>query len=295
MTQGSKISAKVGLLGAAVSDLPDLQALCRLGSQLDCQLSFSSLRADALDKPLIAALGAGRLKTATIAPETGSQRMRRVINKGLEESSILEAAEGLVAAGIHNLKLYFMVGLPTETLEDASAIVELVKKIKHCFLKSSRAKGRMGQITVSLNTFVPKAFTPFQWAAMDDLKSIKHKIKTVKEGLKRVANVRVHADVPRWAYIQALLSRGDRRIAGLLSRAVANHHNWPQTLKNSPINADFFVYRQRSQDELLPWDFIDNGIDKAFLWREYQLALTAKPTPPCPVDPDHCRLCGVCG
>jgi len=294
MTQGAGISSKIGLLGAAVSDLPDLEALCRFGRQLDCQLSFSSLRADALTKPLIAALKTGRLKTATIAPETGSQRLRQVINKGLVESSILQAAEDLVAAGIQNLKLYFMVGLPTESMADAAAIVDLVKKIKHRFLKSSRPKGRMGHITVSLNTFVPKAFTPFQWAAMEDIKSIKTKIKRVREGLKRVANVRLHTDVPRWAYIQALLSRGDRRAAELLSLAVANRHNWPQTLKHSPINADFFVYRQRSREELLPWDFIDNGIDKAFLWREYQQALEAKPTPPCPMDPDHCRLCGVC-
>jgi radical SAM superfamily enzyme YgiQ (UPF0313 family) len=294
MKTGARQSGKIGLLGAAVSDLPDLKTLCRLGRELDCQLSFSSLRADALDADLISSLKGGRLKTATIAPETGSQRLRQVINKGLEEESILEAAESLVACGIINLKLYFMIGLPTETQEDVSAIASLVKKIKHRFLKSSRARGRMGTITVSLNTFVPKPFTPFQWTAMDELKSIKRKIKVVRQDLKGIANVRVHADVPRWAYVQALLSRGDRRIAELLSMTLDNNQNWPQTLKNTSVSADFFVLRERSRDELLPWDFIDNGLDKNFLWKEYQWALAGKAGPVCPMDPENCRLCGVC-
>ncbi len=294
MSQGAEHTAKIGLMGAAVSDLPDLKALCAEGQRRDLQLSFSSLRADALDDDLIAALKAGRLKTATIAPETGSQRMRRVINKGLTEDQILSAAEKLVAGGIPNLKLYFMMGLPTETDADIDAIVALVKQIKHRFLRSSQVRGRMGEITVSLNCFVPKPFTPFQWSPMDDLKVLKQKIKRVKSGLKKVANVRVHADVPRWAYIQALLSRGDRRVAQLLILAHQNSGNWPQTFKTSPINTDFYVRRQRSRNELMPWEFIDHGIDKDFLWNEYQRGLKAKTTKPCPMNPKDCSICGVC-
>ena len=294
MQQGADRSSKVGLLGAAVSDLPGLKALCNFGSQHHLQLSFSSLRADALDEPLIAALKSGRLKTATIAPETGSERMRRVINKGLNEAAILDAAEKLVANGIPNLKLYFMVGLPTETDEDVVAIVALVKKIKHRFLSSSRARGHMGTITVSLNAFVPKPFTPFQWAAMDEVSVLKQKIKRIKTDLKKVANVRVHADVPRWAHIQALLSRGDRRVAQLLLLAHQKEGNWPQTFKNSPLNPAYYVHRERHRDELLPWDFIEHGLDKDFLWNEYQRALKAKETLPCPADPENCKICGVC-
>jgi radical SAM superfamily enzyme YgiQ (UPF0313 family) len=221
--------------------------------------------------------------------------MRRVVNKGLEESDILFAAESLVAHGIPNLKLYFMVGLPTETGQDVLAIVSLVKKIKHAFLSSSRARGRMGEITVSLNCFIPKPFTPLQWAAMDDTQSLKRKIKVVKDGLKPVANVRVHADMPRWAYLQAVLSRGDRRVARLLLLAHQNNGNWPHTFKASDLNADFFVHRELRRDERLPWDFIDQGIEKEFLWNEYQRALQAKTTRPCPMEPKTCRLCGVCG
>ena len=294
LQQGADQTGKVGLLGAAVSDLPDLKALCDFGSRHALQLAFSSLRADALDVGLIAAMKSGRLKTATIAPETGSERMRRVINKGMSEAVILDAAERLVANGIPNLKLYFMVGLPTETDEDVAAIVTLVKKIKHRFLGSSRARGHMGTITVSLNSFIPKPFTPFQWTAMDDVVHLKQKIKQIKMDLKKVANVRVHADVPRWAYIQALLSRGDRRVAQLLLSAHENDGNWPRTFKSSSLNPDFYVYRERPFDERLPWDFIDHGLNKRFLWNEYQRALQAKETPPCPADPVNCQICGVC-
>ncbi|MGD9217285.1 MAG: radical SAM protein [Desulfobacteraceae bacterium] len=294
MKTGAEATRKIGLVGTAVSDLPDLKTLCAEGQNRDLQLSFSSLRADALDDELIDALKSGRLKTATIAPETGSIRMRTVINKGLDEEDILSAAEKLVAGGIPNLKLYFMVGLPTEQEEDVQAIVELVKQIKHRFLRSSQTRGRMGTITVSLNCFVPKPFTPFQWSAMDGVGVLKGKIKKVKGGLKKVSNVRVHADVPRWAYIQALLSRGDRRVGQLLTLAHENSGNWPQTFKSSQINADFYVHRKRTQQELLPWDFIDHGIDKKFLWKEYTRAVAGRSTPPCPMDPNSCKICGVC-
>jgi radical SAM superfamily enzyme YgiQ (UPF0313 family) len=185
-----------------------------------------------------------------------------------------------------------MVGLPTETKEDVDAIVRLCKQIKHRFLKASRAAKRIGEITVSLNCFVPKPFTPFQWAAMEDLRSLKTKIKRVKDGLKKTANLRVHADIPRWAYIQGLLSRGDRKVSQILLLAHQNQGNWAQTLKASQLNPDFYTQRERAFDELFPWDFIDQGIDKSFLIREYQRALKGKTSMPCPIE--SCTICGVC-
>ncbi|HIJ54793.1 MAG TPA: radical SAM protein [Deltaproteobacteria bacterium] len=289
---GSAQTRKVGLVGAAVSDHPDIGNLCRFVDGKDIQLSFSSLRADALTPELLTALKQSGVKTATIAPDAGSERMRRVINKGLTEEHILQAAENLVAYGIPNLRLYFMVGLPTETTEDLEAVVVLCKQLKHRFLQSSRARKRMGEITVGLNSFVPKPFTPFQWSAMDEVSSLKKKIKTVKTALNRVPNVRVYSDIPRWAYVQGFLSRGDRRTAELLVQAHDNNENWAKTLKASPINADFYVYRERSTSENLPWDFIDHGIKKSFLKREYRRALEGKTTDLC--KPDTCNICGVC-
>ncbi len=290
--EGAAVTDRIGLAGAAVSDLPEIRELCSQAQQGNIRMSFSSLRADALDEDLLAVLDHSNVKTATIAPDAGSERMRRVINKGIDEQAILRAASLLVAKGIPNLKLYFMVGLPTETGDDVEAIVTLCKRIKHVFLRESRNKGRIGDITVSLNSFVPKPVTPFQWTAMDDISTLKQKIRQVKNGLKKVPNIRVHADIPRWAYIQALLSRGDRRVGDHLLLAHRNGQNWPQTLKESPINADFYVLRERALSEKLPWDFIDHGIEKSYLAREYRKAQKGQSSPPCPMT--DCTLCGVC-
>ena len=185
-----------------------------------------------------------------------------------------------------------MLGLPTETVLDVDAVIQLVKKIKHQFLTSSRARKKIGHITVSLNSFVPKPFTPFQWSAMDEIGVLKTKIKKIKNELKKVANLRINSDIPRWAYIQALLSRGDRKVADILSLAHANRGNWAQTLKTVPVNPDFYVHRERSPDERFPWDFIDHGIKKSFLRREYQRAMQGLTTADCQVE--TCRICGVC-
>ncbi|MDF1591293.1 MAG: radical SAM protein [Desulfobacterales bacterium] len=292
LEKGRSLSDKVGLVGAAVSNLPEIEALCSRILHSGMTASFSSLRADALSAGLVGVLKQSGVKTATIAPDAGSQRLRAVINKGISEADILNAAQMLIQNGIPNLKLYFMIGLPTETSEDVDGIVSLCKRIKHTFLKSSRARKRIGDITVGLNSFVPKPFTPFQWAPMDEVPVLKDKIKTVRKGLKPVANVRLHADIPRWAYLQALFSRGDRRVADLLLAAHSNRGNWPQTFKESPLNPAFYVHRERYLQERFPWDFIEHGLNKSFLEAEYKKALKAKPSPPCPME--SCQICGVC-
>ncbi len=285
-------TSRVGLVGAAVSDFPDLSAICRRFDGTDLRLSFSSLRADALTDDLLQVLKANRTKTATIAPEAGSQRMRNVINKGLTEEDILCAAEKIVKAGIPNLRLYFLVGLPTETMEDIDAIIALCRQIKSVFLSASRRQKRIGTITVNTNAFIPKPATPFQWAAMDTVAALQTKARLLRDGLKAIANVRFQMEKIRDGYVQAFLSRGDRRIADLL---LQRHHldgNWGQTLKQSPIDTATFVTRPRGRDEILPWDFIDPGVSKDFLWRDYQKALAGRTSPPCPSE--GCTRCGAC-
>ena len=283
---------KIGLVGAAVSDLPGLEDLCSAITGDGTEISFSSLRADALSDKLLAQLKNSRVKTATIAPDAGSERMRACINKGLSEKEILEATAKLVSAGIPNLKLYFMIGLPFETMGDVEAIVTLCKKIKHAFLESSRTKGKIGQITVSLNAFVPKPHTPFQWAPMEAVPILKKKIKHIRQALGNVPNINVQADVPRRAYLQALLSRGDRRVADILLSGRDHQWNWAETLKASGIDTSFYVNRQRGDQEVFPWDFIDHGIRKPFLLAEYKRAQKGKKTREC--DPRTCNMCGVC-
>jgi radical SAM superfamily enzyme YgiQ (UPF0313 family) len=283
---------KIGIVGASISDYPGIDSLCSFILSKDLRAGFSSLRADVLTPSLLEALGRNKTQTATLAPDAGSERMRTVINKGMAESDILNTVACLIETGILNLKLYFMVGLPTETMEDVEAVVSLCKRIKHQALKSGRNKGRMGSITVSLNSFVPKPFTPFQWAAMDTEILLKAKIKKIKESLKRIPNIRIHADIPRWAFIQGIFSLGDRRVGEVLMAGFKNQGNWAKTLKESVINPSFYVHRVKSFEEVLPWDFIEHGLKKSFLFSEYQRALSGIPTPPCPVK--SCHMCGVC-
>jgi len=289
---GSLPESKIGLLSSAVSDHPDIDAICLQLRQAGARLSVSSLRADTITPSMLEALYESGLKTVAIAPEAGSQRLRQAINKNLTEKQILDAVTAVIGAGILNLRFYFMVGLPTETEEDAAAIVQLVKRTKHQQLVVGRGQKRLGTLTLSLHSFVPKPFTPFQWVPFCDLSLLKNRIKKIKRALRAVANVRVHADVPRWAYIQALLSRGDRRLAPLLETVIKYRGNWRKAIKTVNVNPDFYVYRERDKGELLPWDFIDHGVDKDYLWHEYQLALAGKTTEPC--DPGECKRCGVC-
>ena len=290
--QGTTQTDRIGLVGAAVSDLPGLGALCGQYQDKHIRISFSSLRADGLSPELLSVLKHSNVKTATLAPDAGSERMRKVINKGITEDAILAAADALVANGIPNIKLYFMIGLPTETTDDVEAIIRLSKQIKHRFLKASRSQKRIGDITLSLNCFVPKPFTPFQWVAMAETGVLKKKIKKIKDELKKIPNLRVHSDIPRWAYIQALFSRGDRKVADILSLAHTHKGNWARTLKAVSVNPDFYVLRERDLNERLPWDFIDQGIKKSYLQQEFQRAKNALPSPACRVE--TCSICGIC-
>lgn len=290
--EGACHTLTIGLVGAAVSDHPDIEPLCELASQKKLNVSFSSLRADALTPDLVSALKKGRTKTAVIAPDAGSERMRNVINKTITEKQILDATKMLVEGGIPNLKLYFMIGLPTETDDDIEAIINLCKKIKRRFLTSSKKMKKIGSITVSINPFVPKPFTPFQWSPMDAPSTLKSKIKRIRHSLKHVPNIRIQAESPRNSLVQAILTRGDRRTSDLLLEALKNNGNWPKTLKETKLDVDSIALRERSFSDLLPWNFIDHGIKETFLINEYKLAKAGKTSPPCPVT--FCKKCGIC-
>jgi radical SAM superfamily enzyme YgiQ (UPF0313 family) len=183
------------------------------------------------------------------------------------------------------------VGLPTETLEDVEEIPRLVKYLQHRVVKESHGKKRLGLITLSLSSFVPKSFTPFQWAPFMEVGELKRRLKLVTREFHGVKEVRAHTDLPKWAYIQALLARGDRRVGDLM--LLAHDSNWTKAFRQSPVNPDFFTLRERGRDELFPWDFIDHGLQRDYLWEEYQKALEEKESPRCL--PEICKRCGVCG
>jgi radical SAM superfamily enzyme YgiQ (UPF0313 family) len=280
--QGKGRAEKVGLVGAAISDYPEILPLGREILQEQIPLSFSSLRVDSLSPELADLAFQSGQRTITLAPEAGSERMRRIIKKGFTEEAILGAAETLAERGFKNFRLYFMVGLPGEGREDVKAIVELTRKIQHHALVKSPGKKKPEKITVSLNSFVPKPGTPFQWHPLEDLSGLNEKIRMVKDGLRKERNISVTADLPKWAYLQNLLSRGDRRVGKLLLAAHELGGNWPQAYRSVDLNPDFYVYRRRTFEEILPWDFIDGGVKKEYLWKECEAGLLEdKKSPGC--------------
>ncbi len=285
---------RIGLVSAAVSDHPEIASLCSSLLDRGGSLSFSSLRADSIDSQILSALESSEHHAVAIAPEAGSQRLRRVINKNLSEEQIYRAAELLAQKGILNIKLYFMIGLPTENGDDLEAIVALAKGIRHHVLSSSRGKTRLGTVTLSVNSFVPKPFTPFQWTGFAGVVDLREKAKWIHKALARVPNIRVHFDLPKWAYVQALLSRGDRRVSFFIDKVAQENFSWTRAMRSSPLNPDFWVMRERERDEKFPWEVLDHRIERNYLWEEYGRALQEKESPEC-LPGGNCRKCGVCG
>ena len=259
---------RIGLTGTAVSDYPNMVPLCRRILEQHGGVSLSSLRVDAVHSPLIQCLKEAECRTVAIAPEAGSERLRRIVRKAYKEEEILEAVKTLVENGIAQIKCYFMIGLPFETDEDVKSIPLLAKRIRHRILSSGESKKRW-RVVLSVNPFIPKPGTPFQWAPLDDVRELKRKLKMIQAGLKNEKGIQMIYDLPKWAYVQALLSNGDRRVAKIVRAVHQNGGDWGKALRESSVNPDFFVYRTRDLDEIFPWDFIDHGISKETLKKEY--------------------------
>lgn len=290
MDDAGTLSTRVGLVSPAVSDHPHINMICAMAAGKNLKTSFSSLRVDSLSTDMIDNLVCSGTKTVTIAPEAGSERMRRIINKKISETDILSAVHRLVSAGIIHIKLYFMIGLPFETDADIEAIVALTLKIKNIFLEASRKQKKIGHITMSINSFVPKPGTPFQWTAMLPVSRLKNKLNVIKSSLKKVSNLRIHAESPRMSTINAFLARGDRRMAEVIETAA--EQGWTTAFKVHDRYCRDQLYGQRPLHGPLPWDFIDTGIKKEFLQKEFSRAASEKISRDCPmIDCGQCRIC----
>ncbi|MFT4571796.1 MAG: radical SAM superfamily enzyme YgiQ (UPF0313 family) [Hyphomicrobiaceae bacterium] len=291
----------IGLVGAEMASHPGIASTCERITAAGGRPSPSSLKADQISPRLAAAVAGAGTRSVTVAPEAGSERMRRFINKNLNEDEILRAAELMVGDGVESLKLYFMCALPTETQADLDGIVDLVGLVRERLMVHGKRRGRVGRIKVSLNPFVPKPWTPLQWDPMEGVSSIQKKIGRLRRSFGRMPNVELDADSPREAYLQTLLSRGDRRTATVVEAlAREGGEDWWGLLKDMRkggraevgIDPDRFVHREFGTDELLPWDFIDHHIDKSYLLLERKRAIADRETEPC--DVATCRTCGAC-
>jgi radical SAM superfamily enzyme YgiQ (UPF0313 family) len=286
-------SNRVGLVSIALCDHPDIEEILTRLSGMGYSISPASLRLDDITPPLVRLLQESGERSITIAPETGSDRLRRVINKTITNDEILASAEMIFASGIENLKLYFMIGLPTETDDDLVALRDLVLQIREIMLKHARGRGRIGRIVGSVNPLVPKPGTAYQWLPMEDDVSIDRKIQRVRSLMAGIDNVYFNIKSERHSFYQALLSLGDRRVAPAIEAAEQNGGNWRAAVAESEVDAHFFVFRDRSHDTVLPWDIIDGGMKAEFFRSEFDKALREEWTLPPKRQKENARLLPV--
>lgn len=297
---------EVSLVSLSTCDYSDIQGLVKdlieEHGKNNVSVALPSIRVDAFSVDLLKEIQKVRKTGLTFAPEAGSQRMRDVINKGLTEERILEAAKNAFESGWSTIKLYFILGVPYETVEDAAEIGLLAEKIADQYFavpKHIRNKGL--RITVSTSILVPKPFTPFQWAPMEKMDIVTEKINAVKGAIKSRSIVYNYHE-QKTSYMEAVLARGDRRLCDVLIKAYEkgakfdgwseyfDFELWQEALADCNVDGDFYVYRQRSYDEILPWDFIDIGVTRKYLERENEKAKTGEPTQNCR---KGCTGCGV--
>lgn len=294
---------EISLSSLSSSDYSDLKGLIERMNRwaLDKKVSVSlpSQRIDSFSEELAIGLMSVRKSGLTFAPEAGTQRLRDVINKNITEEMILQTCEIAFSHGWSRLKLYFMIGLPFETIYDVKGIAKLVEKISHLYRQVSKSRKRL-TLTVSVSAFIPKPFTPFQWAAQDSIESINFKQNLLKSLIKN-RNVKLSWSDANTSFIEAVFARGDRNLSKVLVEALnqdmkfdswSEHFNfekWVKVFKKCGVNPDFYANRSRDENEILPWEHISCGVTKKFFWREYKKAQLAKITPDCG------KVCSACG
>ena len=273
-----------GLVGAAIFDHPEARSICESIVESGGEFTVSSVRLETITPELVALMVRGGQKTLTIAPEAGSERLRKVINKNASEDDIFSAVAMAQEAGILRIKLYFMIGLPTETDSDIDAIVDLVRRLNSEFPAVI--------FQVSASSFVPKPWTPFQWHTMEHENILKRRYAILTKGISSIKGAKLSGESPRLATVQGYLARGDRRMGRVLAAALENGGDYSAALRETGVDVRPCLYKLRGRDDVLPWDVVDAGIDKDYLWNEYQKALKGETTAPCRIG--TCRACGVC-
>jgi radical SAM superfamily enzyme YgiQ (UPF0313 family) len=283
-------SSRAGLVSIALCDHPEIEHILRSLKDMGYSISPASLRLDDLTPTIVQLLKESGERTLTIAPETGSDRLRRVINKTVTNQEILDAAELIFSSGIESLKLYYMIGLPTEQDEDLVAIRDLTLQLHQIMLTHARGRGRIGRIVASVNPLVPKPATAYQWLPMERAEVIERKMKRMRTLVSGIDNVYFNIKSERHSYYQALLSLGDRRVAPAIELAEANGGQWRKAVADAGLDGDFYIYRDRSGDTVLPWSIIDGGMKEPFFRAEFEKATRAEWTLPPKRAKENARL-----
>ena len=253
-------ASRIGLVSIALCDHPEIERLLGGLRAMGYGISPASLRLDELTAPIVAALRDSGERSITIAPEAGSDRLRRVVNKAITNEAILERASLAFEGGIENLKLYYMIGLPTETDDDLVAIRDLTAAIRDRMLRHGRGRGAAGRIAASVNPLIPKPGTPYQWWPMEAPALTERKMKRLRQLVSGLDNVHFTIKSERHSYYQAMLSLGDRRVAAAVEAAERNGGQWRAAVEEAGLDADWYACRDRSGDPLLPWHVIAGGV-----------------------------------
>jgi radical SAM superfamily enzyme YgiQ (UPF0313 family) len=286
-------ASRAGLVSIALCDHPEIERILTRLLEMGYAISPASLRLDDLTEPIVRILHDSGERTITIAPETGSDRLRRVVNKTVTNDEILDRADLIFRSGIENLKLYYMIGLPTETDDDLAAIRDLTLQIRDRMLAHARGRGAIGRIVGSVNPLIPKPGTAYQWLPMEDPAVVERKIKRLRALMTGIDNVFFNIKSERHSYYQALLSLGDRRVAPIVEAAERNGQNWRAAVAETGVDADAYIFRDRSADAMLPWDIIDGGMKSSFFKSEYAKALREEWTLPPKRQQENARLLPV--
>lgn len=283
---GLKCTNRIGLLAAAVSDHPEVGELAHMLHRMNAEISVSSLRFRPFSQALLRALAKSGAQTITLAPEAGSERLRRIINKCVAESDIVEAVDKIAGLGIRQIKLYFMIGLPTETDADIDETIRLILALKE------RVEGTVTRITITAEPFVPKAGTPFQWLPMASEDMLTERMNRIKNALAK-SGIEVRGESVGWSLIQGVLARGDAKLGSVLANMQRNSlASWRKTLGECDLDANFYIHRELPFSEPLPWSVLDSGVKLDYLKGELEKAHRSIETLPCP--PTECHECGVC-
>ena len=281
---------KAGFVGLGTMDSKNIRRFMEFSLNSKKPFSLSSIRFDCLDENNLNLIKETGLKTITLGIETGSSRLKRLINKDIKNEEIIIVLKNIIEKGIINIKSYFMVGLPCEEKQDLDETISLIKTMQKEFVSSSKINKRIGSLTVSFSPFVPKAWTPLQWENLEDLTILRHKMDYISNSLKHLPNLNIKINQVKSAYIEAFFARGSRLSLDILVNSHKNKISLKKAAKSSGFNINDFI-RKFDTNELLPWEIIDQGVTKKYLLKEYKRGINFKITPQCF---EGCKRCGVC-
>ena len=285
------ITDRIGLVGASISDHPQIDEIATGLVEKGFRISCASLRAETVRPPLLDALADSEQGTITIAPEVATENLQRVVNKAIPRERLYHVFEEALKREILNLRLYFLIGVPYETAADVEAIANMAREMRSILLPYAKKTGRMGRISFTISPMVPKPHTPFQWVEMEDQKTIARKLDFLKREINSIGGLKVSSASARLAYQEGVFARGDRRL-GKVILDLSRGMSWKQTFKKHGIDPDFYALRPRSLTEILPWDHFDLNVKPEYLSHEFNKQGHGFMTSQC--DTSVCKKCGAC-